>query len=60
MKTKPNNQTHDNRPKDGYPQILEMLRIADLSFRVSLLARLRLKDPKMADSIERDLKKEES
>ncbi len=42
-------------PMNGFQQILDMLKIADPKFRESLLRRLALKDPKLVQSLRRDL-----
>lgn len=41
---------------DGFAQVLEMLRVADPSFRESLLKRLADRDPSLAQSLRKDLK----
>jgi hypothetical protein len=41
---------------NGFQQVLDMLRIADPAFRESLLRRLAGRDPRLADSLRRDLR----
>ena len=45
----------ENIPINGFQQILEMLRVADPSFRESLLRRLAAKDRELAVSLKRRL-----
>ncbi len=40
---------------DGFAQVIEMLKVADPSFRESLLKRLALKDQAMANNLRRQL-----
>ena len=40
---------------DGFGQVLELLQVADSSFRESLLKRLALKDPALARSLRQKL-----
>lgn len=42
-------------PIHGYKQIVEMLRIADSTFRQSLLRRIAVRDPALARALARDL-----
>ncbi|NBU21243.1 hypothetical protein EBS43_07525 [bacterium] len=48
-------QESDSIPINGFQQIVEMLRVADPSFRDSLLKRLAMKDKNLAFSLKRDL-----
>lgn len=41
--------------KDGFDQVMEMLRMADKDFVASLLSRLEVRDPALAAEIRRDL-----
>jgi hypothetical protein len=41
---------------NGFGQVLELLKVADPAFRESLLRRLAHKDPKLANSLRRDLR----
>jgi hypothetical protein len=50
----------DPIPIDGFRQIVEMLRIADPSFRESLLRRLAAKDANLARSLRQDLQDREN
>lgn len=43
-------------PINGYQQVVDMLRTADPAFRESLLNRIAAKDPKLAQSLRRNLK----
>lgn len=40
---------------DGFNQVIEMLRVADPSFRESLLKRLAQRDPQLARELRQDL-----
>jgi hypothetical protein len=42
-------------PIDGFQQVLEMLRIADPTFRESLLRRLAQRDQQLARNLRKDL-----
>lgn len=42
---------------NGMAQVLEMLRIAEPAFRESLLKRLASRDPKLAATLRKDLRK---
>jgi hypothetical protein len=50
-------KTKDETPLrvDGFAQVLDMLRIADPSFRESLLKRLSDRDPALAQTLRKDL-----
>jgi hypothetical protein len=41
---------------DGFAQIVAMLQVADADFRESLLRRLALRDPTLADNLRRTLR----
>ncbi len=41
---------------DGYAQIVAMLQVADADFRDSLLRRLAVRDPQLADNLRRTLR----
>lgn len=41
---------------DGFAQIVAMLQVADPEFRESLLRRLALRDPSLADNLRRTLR----
>ncbi len=43
-------------PVDGFNQVLEMLKIADPTFRESLLKRLAQRDPRLAADLRADLR----
>ena len=63
MQEKLNPRTHpnlewteqENIPIHGYQQLLDMLRVADPSFRESLLRRVAAKDKNLALSLQRSL-----
>ncbi len=41
---------------DGYAQIVAMLQVADADFRDSLLRRIAVRDPQLADNLRRNLR----
>ena len=50
-----NHPEADSIPINGFQQIVEMLRVADPTFRDSLLKRLAIKDKNLAFSLRKDL-----
>lgn len=47
----PSNQPEDAVRVDGFAQVIQLLQVADASFRDSLLKRLESRDPELARSI---------